>query len=51
MEVIDYFRLKSSEAQKIKDEVLASVSRWKPEAESINISRTEQLQMAGAFNV
>lgn len=51
MEVIDFFRLKPSEAQVIKDEVLASVSRWEDIATSVNISRHERQLMAPAFNV
>lgn len=51
MEVIDFFRLKPSEALAIQDEVLASVSRWEDTATSVNISRHERQLMAPAFNV
>ena len=51
MDVIEFFQLSTSQAQRIKDEVLLSVARWKTVANSINISRSEQLNMASAFNV
>ena len=51
MDVIEFFQLSTSQAQRIKDEVLLSVARWKTVANSINISRGEQLNMASAFNV
>jgi serine/threonine-protein kinase HipA len=51
MDVIEFFQLSTSEAQRIKDEVLVSVARWETVAKTINISRSEQLNMASAFNV
>ena len=51
MDVMDFFQLSTSQAQRIKDEVLLSVARWETVANSINISRSEQLNMASAFNV
>ncbi len=51
MEVIDFFQLNTSDAQTIKDEVLASVSRWEEVATRVGISRSEQKLMAPAFNV
>lgn len=51
MDVIEFFQLSTSQAQRIKDEVLLSVARWETVANSINISRSEQLNMASAFNV
>lgn len=51
MEVIDFFQLNAEQACHIKDEVLASVSHWKAEANSIGVSRGEQQQMAPAFTI
>ncbi|NHN39853.1 HipA domain-containing protein [Pseudomaricurvus alcaniphilus] len=51
MDVIEFFQLSTSEAQLIKEEVLTSVARWETVANSINISRSEQRNMASAFNV
>jgi len=51
MEVINFFQLSTSDAQKIKDEVLTSVSHWKDAATKIGISRSEQQLMAPAFNI
>ena len=51
MEVIDFFRLKPSEAKYIRDEVLAAVGKWRTEATALKIDRQEQNRMAGAFNV
>jgi serine/threonine-protein kinase HipA len=51
MEVIDFFQLKKVEAEKIKSQVLTSVSKWKVEAKNIGLSRNEQQSMASAFNV
>lgn len=51
MEVIDFFQLTKSDAEKIKSEVLASVGRWEMIAAKIGISRSEQLRMTPAFNV
>ncbi len=50
MNVIDFFQLSNVQAQLIKDEVLASVAQWRAVADSINISRNEQQNMASAFN-
>lgn len=51
MGVIDFFQLNDSEAETIKDEVLASVGRWEEVATRTGISRSEQKLMAPAFNV
>ena len=51
MEVIEYFQLNRGQAQKIKDEVLASVANWKAKASAIGLSRSEQKMMQPAFNL
>lgn len=51
MEVIDFFQLNEADAEKIKEEVLASVRQWEDRAKSIGIGRNEQQIMAAAFNV
>lgn len=51
MDVIEFFQLSASQAQRIKEKVLLSVARWGAVANSINISRSEQQLMASAFNV
>jgi serine/threonine-protein kinase HipA len=50
MEVTDFFQLKKSAAETIKQEVLSSVSLWQNTANKIGISRQEQLMLAPAFN-
>ncbi len=50
MQVIDFFQLRQSSANKIQQEVLASVSQWKTVATHLGISRHEQLMLAPAFN-
>lgn len=51
IDVIDFFQLEENEAEKIKKEVLVSVSQWESVAKSIGISRNEQQLMSPAFNV
>ena len=51
MDVLEFFQLSTSQAQRIKEEVLRSVARWETVASSANISRSEQQNMASAFNV
>jgi len=51
MDVIEFFQLSTSQAQQIKDDVLMSVARWETVASSANISRSEQQNMASAFNI
>lgn len=51
MDVIDFFQLEKSEAERIKGEVLKSVSQWELVAKKIGISRNEQQLMSPAFNV
>jgi serine/threonine-protein kinase HipA len=51
MEVSDFFQLRKTEAEKIRDEVLTSVSRWEGLAKSIGISRSERQMISPAFNV
>ncbi len=49
MEVIDYFRVKPARAKTIRQEVSQSVSCWAEKAKTIGLSRSEQEQMAQAF--
>lgn len=51
MDVNEFFQLSKSQAQIIKDEVMASVAHWEKVASSANIGRSEQQNMASAFNV
>jgi len=51
MEVIDFFRLKPSQAKNIQDEILAVVGKWWTEATALKIGREEQGRMADAFKV
>ncbi|WP_020405203.1 type II toxin-antitoxin system HipA family toxin [Hahella ganghwensis] len=51
MDVIDFFQLQKAQAEKINEEVLASVRQWKSVAATIGISRGEQNIMAPAFRV
>ncbi len=51
LDVIDFFRLKASQANIIRAEVLAAVEHWRTEATALKLSRHEQNRMAGAFNV
>ncbi len=51
MSVIDFFQLRKSTAEKIKADVLTSVSQWKTTATAIGISRGEQQLLSAAFNV
>jgi serine/threonine-protein kinase HipA len=51
MEVIDFFQLSLLDAEKIKGEVIESVSQWKRVATEVGISRHEQTLMAPAFNI
>lgn len=51
MSVIEFFQFKKSTAEKIKADVLTSVSQWQAIATTIGISRGEQQLLAAAFNV
>jgi len=51
MQVIEFFQLDKTTAEKIKDEVIKSVDQWGKMATTIGISRNEQQLMAPAFNV
>lgn len=51
MEVKEYFQLKSKEAESIKQQVVAAVSKWGKVAEEVGISRGQRELMATAFNV
>jgi len=51
MEVIDFFQLSKKNAEKIRDEVLASVGNWEMVATRIGLNRVERQSMAPAFNV
>ncbi|RLA01779.1 MAG: type II toxin-antitoxin system HipA family toxin, partial [Gammaproteobacteria bacterium] len=50
MEIIDYFRLTKSNATRIKEEVLISVTQWRSVATLVGLSRQEQQLMAPAFD-
>lgn len=49
VEVSDYFQITGNEAEKIKKEVLDSVSHWAKVADSIGIGRGEMQRMEPAF--
>jgi len=51
LEVAEFFQLSSADAEKIKAEVVSSVSRWHQAASEIGLSRQEQELMAPAFNL
>ena len=51
LEVIEFFQLNRQQALKIKDEVLASVTKWRSVASAIGIGRREQQLMEPAFNL
>lgn len=51
MDVIEFFQLNKTAANKIKDEVLASASQWEKCATTIGIGRSEQQLMRAAFNL
>ncbi|NOY72883.1 MAG: type II toxin-antitoxin system HipA family toxin [Gammaproteobacteria bacterium] len=51
MDVIDFFQLSKEGAEKIKSEVLASVSHWEVVATKAGLSRAEQQAMESAFNM
>jgi serine/threonine-protein kinase HipA len=51
LEIIDFFQLSKLRAEQIKSEVIHSVGKWQHVANTIGISRSEQLLMAPAFNV
>ena len=52
MEVIEFFQLDRGQALKIKDDVLASVAKWKVKANAIGIGRSDQTSiMEPAFNL
>lgn len=51
LDVIEFFQLDRAKAQKIKDEVLASVANWRTVTSEIGISRNEQQRMEAAFNL
>ena len=51
MDVIDFFQLRKTEAEKIRNHVVASVTDWPAVAKSVGISRAEQQRMAPAFRV
>ena len=51
MEIIEFFQLNKTTANKIKDEVLEIVCQWEKVATDIGISRSEQQLMRTAFNV
>jgi serine/threonine-protein kinase HipA len=50
MDIIDYFRLETTEAQKIIDEIRTSVSRWKSIAKKYQLSKEEQEIMATVYD-
>jgi serine/threonine-protein kinase HipA len=51
MSVIEFFQLGSKEAESIKEQVIAGVSRWDTVATEVGISRAQRELMAPAFNV
>ena len=51
MDVIEFFQLDRWQAEKIKDEVLASVGKWRAQASAIGLGRSEQNLMEPAFNL
>ena len=51
LQVIEFFQLDRRQADRIKDEVVASVTHWQPVARSIGIGRGEQQLMELAFNL
>lgn len=51
MDVIEFFQLDKTTAEKIKNEVIESVRQWENMAANIGISRGEQQLMAPAFNL
>ncbi len=51
MEVVDFFQLNSTQARKIKGEVLASVGNWRAKANAVGLGRSEQKLMEPAFNL
>ena len=51
LQIIDFFQLNRRQADRIMEEVRASVSHWKSVAGSIGISRGEQQLMEPAFNL
>ncbi len=51
LQIIDFFQLDRRQADRIMEEVVASVSHWKSVASSIGISRGEQQLMEPAFNL
>jgi len=51
MEVVDFFQLNSTQARKIKGEVLASVGNWRAKANAVGLGRNEQKLMEPAFNL
>ena len=51
MDVIEFFQLDHGQALKIKDEVHASVGKWRAQASAIGLGRSEQNLMEPAFNL
>lgn len=51
MAVADFFQLNTTEAERIKNEVITSVRKWRTFAGELGISRSEQERMAPAFNI
>lgn len=51
MDVIKFFQLGRVQALKIKDEVLASVGKWRAQASAVGLGRSEQNLMEAAFNL
>ncbi len=51
LEVIDYFRIEKTKAEKIVKQIQEKVSSWKNIASRYNISKAEQNSMAKAFKV
>ena len=49
LETAAFYRLKSSEAEKVVSQVRAVVSEWKVKAESLGLPRAELQRMESAF--
>lgn len=51
MDVIEFFQLKTKDAESIKQQVITAVSSWSKIAEEVGISRGQRELMVPAFNV
>ncbi len=51
MDAIEFFQLNREQVLKIKDEVLASVGKWRAQASAVGLGRSEHNLMEPAFNL